>query len=103
MTMRRLVVCLLVVVAIAIVGIYHNALVTKSGYELGRLQAQNSRLKISLAALEGRVTQLASPSRLRGQNDRMQLGLVGPSNWQEAPALPAYARLDEADGILLNR
>ncbi len=94
MTVRRLVVCILAVVAIAIVSIYHHALAVKYGYELARLEKQSSELRVSIATLEGRITTLASPARLKIENDKLQLGLVGPSNWQQPPT--AVASVDDS-------
>jgi len=82
---------MLAVVAVAIVNIYYHALSVQYGYELGRLQAKSTRLRVSIAALEGRVTMLASPARLKSENERLQLGLVGPSNWGQAPTAVAAA------------
>ena len=72
MSVRRLVVCMLAVVAIAIVNIYYHALCVHFGYELGRLQAIGARLRVSINALEGRVTMLASPARLKSENERLK-------------------------------
>jgi len=94
MTVRRLVVCLLAVVAISIVSVYYHALAVQAGYELARTEAKCARLRVSISSLEGTVTMLASPSRLRAENERLQLGLVGPSKWQQAPTALASARLD---------
>ncbi len=98
MTVRRLLTCMAVVVAICLVNVYHHAQVVRYGYQLGRLQEQNSRLAVSLASLEGRVTALASPTRLRGENERQQLGLVGPSQWQDQRSAVAFAQLGEENG-----
>ncbi len=91
MTVRRFVVCMLAVAAIAIVSVYYHALAIQSGYQLARTEEKCARLRVSIAALEGSVTMLASPNRLRAENDRLQLGLVGPSKWQQAPTALASA------------
>ena len=93
MRVRRILFCILAIVSIAIVNIYYQALAVQHGYELGRLQTKSARLRVSIASLEGRVTMLASPSRLKAENDRLQLGLVAPSKWQQpATALASAGR-----------
>lgn len=104
MTVRRLVICMVAVVAISIVNVYHHALSVKHGYRLGRVQAESARLKVSIANLEGKVAMLSSPARLRLENDRMQLSLVDPGNWREAERAVAYAEVaGRARRDLLNR
>jgi len=103
MTLRRLVVLIVAVVAICIVNVYHHALAVKYGYEIGRLQATNAQMQNSIAVLEGRVAMLGSPSRLRGENDRLQLGLVSPSRWHEAPTAVALARLTPSEPEIVER
>lgn len=103
MTVRRLVVCVAVMVSVSLVSIYHHAQAVRYGYQLGRLQADSARLRQSLASLEGRVTMLASPVRLRAENDRLQLGLVAPSNWRDAQSAVALARASEQTQDLISR
>jgi hypothetical protein len=93
MTVRRLIICMVAVVAVSIVNIYHHALCVKHGYELGRIQAQSAELKISIADLEGQVAMLANPARLRQENERMQLALVAPGDWRESERAVAYAEI----------
>jgi hypothetical protein len=104
MRVRRILVCILAIVAIAIVNIYHQALAVQYGYELGRLQTKSAQLRVSIAALEGRVTMLASPSRLKAENDRLQLGLVAPSKWQQPPtAVASMGLAGESERGLVRR
>jgi cell division protein FtsL len=104
MTVRRLIICMVAVVAISIVNVYHHALSVKHGYRLGRLQAESARLKVSIANLEGEVAMLSSPARLRMENERMQLALVDPGNWREPETAVAYAEVaPSAPTNLLNR
>lgn len=98
MRISRFVVCILAIAAIAIVNIYHQALAVQYGYELGRLQAKSAQLRVSIAALEGRVTMLAGPSRLKAENEKLQLGLVGPSKWQQPATAVATARVGGESG-----
>lgn len=95
MKVRRLLFCILAIVAIAIVNIYYQALSVQYGYELGRLQAKSARLRVSIASLEGNVTMLASPGRLKAENDRLQLGLVAPSRWQQPATALASSRITQ--------
>jgi len=93
MSTRRFIVLTLAAVVIAIVMIFNHARSVQYGYELSLLQEKNARLRVSIAQLEGSVTMLASPSRLRAENDRLQLGLVGPSRWREPATAVATAKL----------
>jgi hypothetical protein len=90
-------------VAISLVSVYHHAQAVRYGYRLGRLQADSARLRQSLASLEGRVTMLASPSRLRSENDRLQLGLVAPSSWRDTEPAIALARAAEPTQDIIAR
>lgn len=94
MSIRRLVIVIVAVVAVSIVNIYHHALSVKYGYELSSVQRENSTLRVSIASLEGKVTQLASPSRLRAENERMQLSLVAPGQWRQTERAIAMAEND---------
>lgn len=95
MTVRRVIICMTVVVAISIVNIYHHALSVKYGYDLGKVQAESTRLEVSIATLEGEIAMLASPARLRAQNESMQLALVDPGGWRESERAFAWAQLAE--------
>jgi hypothetical protein len=95
MSVRRLIICMGAVVAVSIVNVYHHALCVKHGYEIGSVQADCAELRVSIADLEGQVAMLASPARLRSENERMQLALVDPGDWREAERAVAYA--DAAD------
>lgn len=104
MTVRRLIICMVAVVGISIVNIYHHALTVKYGYQLGRVQAESAHVKVSIATVEGRVAELSSPSRLRAENERMQLSLVDPGNWRRAERALASVELAEAsEGGMLSR
>lgn len=96
MTVRRVIICMAVVVAISIVNIYHHALSVKYGYDLGKVQAESTRLKVSIATLEGEIAMLANPARLRAQNKSMQLALVDPGDWRDSERAFAWAQLAEA-------
>ena len=91
MTAGRVIICMAVMVSISIVNIYHHALSVKHGYELGEVQAESARMKVSIASLEGRVAMLAAPKRLRAENERMQLALVDPGNWRDSGRAVIYA------------
>ena len=93
MKVRRFFMCILAIVAIAILNIYYQSLAVQYGYELGRLQTRSSQLRVSINSLEGKVTMLAGPVRLKAENDRLQLGLVVPSKWQQPATALATARL----------
>ena len=97
MTVRRFIICISAVVAVCIVNIYHHALYVKQGYELGRVQAESARLKTSIASLQGNVAMLAHPSRLRAENERMQLALMDPGGWREADRALAMAQAGEVE------
>ena len=83
MTLRRFVICMVAVVVISIVNIYHHALTVKCGYELSRVQNSSAELRVSIANTEGRVAMLEAPSRLRQENAHMQLSLVGPGSMRQ--------------------
>jgi len=95
MTVRRVIICMVAVVVVSIVNIYHHALCVKHGYELGSVQARSAELKVEIASLEGRVAMLAAPARLRAENERMQIALVDPGDWRDGGRGAAYASVDE--------
>lgn len=103
MSVRRLVFCVVAVAAICLANVYYRARAVQYGYELGSVHGQSDQLRTSIASLEARVTALGSPARLLSQNDKFQLGLVGPSKWQQAPTALASASVDDSERGLVRR
>ena len=101
MTVSRFVFCLVAIVAISLMNVYYRAQAVHDGYQLGRVQKESADLRVKISYLEGKVSALASPARLRAENERLQLGLVAPSGWQTEPTAVADAtRYDIERGLV---